>query len=154
MTDTIDAQQPTDTSSRIYERLADQANAHNKGAIFDALAEARIHTLTVEFDGYGDSGQIESIEAFDSASQPVELPDKRQLQLMSPKYEGLRLDPQDAGLHQAIEMLIYEYLEAAFMGWEDGEGSYGTFVFSVPERAVTLEHHQRFVDVDTSVHNF
>src|ERR1017187_6492097 len=36
----------------------------NKGVVFDALAAANITQVHVEFDGEGDSGQIESVLAF------------------------------------------------------------------------------------------
>jgi hypothetical protein len=35
----------------------------NKTALFDALAAAGITHVAVNFDGYGDSGQIEHVEA-------------------------------------------------------------------------------------------
>jgi hypothetical protein len=154
MTDTTETDVRLDPPSRQYERLADEANAHNKGIIFDALAEARVQTLTVSFDGYADSGQIESIDAFDGANNKIPLPGNRQVRLMSPEWDDLRLHGEDASLREAIEMLVYEYLEATHMGWEDGEGAYGSFVFTVPDRTITLEHNERFVDVETHTHTF
>jgi hypothetical protein len=46
-----------------YRRLAEQALPANKAALFDALAAAGITSVVVTFDGYADSGQIESLEA-------------------------------------------------------------------------------------------
>ena len=142
-----------DSAARAYERLADEANAYNKSAILDALAQARVNTLTVSFDGYADSGQIEAIDAFDAENNRLLLGD-RQMRLMAPRWDDLRLHAEDACLREGIETLVYEFLEATYMGWEDGEGSYGTFVFSIPERTITLEYNERFIDSKSHTHTF
>jgi hypothetical protein len=40
-------------------------NAHNKEAVFDALSASNITEVLVDFDGYGDDGQIGAMTAFD-----------------------------------------------------------------------------------------
>ena len=44
-------------------RLDAELRPANKAAVFDALTAAGLTIVTVRFDGYGDSGQIEDIEA-------------------------------------------------------------------------------------------
>ena len=39
-------------------------------------------------------------------------------------------------------------------GWENNDGAYGTFVFDVPDRTITLEHNERYTEVDTTTHEF
>ena len=69
MTDPQSTPEPTIDYAAFYQeqqeraRRAEQLLAANKDALFDALAAAGIETVTVTFDGYGDSGQIEDIEA-------------------------------------------------------------------------------------------
>ena len=46
-----------------HERRDAELRAVNKTAVFDALAAAGITIVVVAFDGYGDSGQIENVEA-------------------------------------------------------------------------------------------
>src|SRR5262252_3375266 len=41
-----------------------EANALNKTAVFDALAAAGITRVTAEFDGSGDSGQVQNISPY------------------------------------------------------------------------------------------
>jgi len=53
-------------------------------------------------------------------------------------------------LQEAIETLAYEYLDETHYGWENDEGAYGTFVFSVPDRTITLQHSDRYIEVNTS----
>lgn len=62
---------------RAFEQRAAELHPANKASLFAALAAAAIGTVTVTFDGSGDSGQIEQIEVDgDEASfpdTPVEL---------------------------------------------------------------------------------
>ena len=50
----------TETINR-YQRTQAEANVYNKTVVFDALTAAGITSVTVSFDGEGDSGQIEDI---------------------------------------------------------------------------------------------
>ena len=70
-------------SSELARILADQAEcdaavvalyARNKEVLFDGLRHVGIAHVLVSFDGSGDSGQIESIEARSDADQSVTLP--------------------------------------------------------------------------------
>ncbi len=45
-----------------YARSSGDIRSANKAVLFDVLAAAGIETVTVIFDGYGDSGQIERID--------------------------------------------------------------------------------------------
>ena len=70
-------------SSELSRILAEQAerdaaevalHARNKEVLFDGLRHVGIAHVLVSFDGSGDSGQIESIEARSDADQSVTLP--------------------------------------------------------------------------------
>src|SRR3546814_11671667 len=74
-----DATQPAIDMAAIMQRFsqweADAAKLvpENKARLFACLASAGITLVTVTFDGYGDSGQIEDVAAF-IGDQPAELP--------------------------------------------------------------------------------
>ncbi len=51
-----------DQKQREYARRAEEIRTANKIVLFDSLAATGIETVTVVFDGYGDSGQIERID--------------------------------------------------------------------------------------------
>jgi hypothetical protein len=123
--------------------------ARNKEIIFAALASAGIHRVTVEYDGSGDSGQIETIEAWNAANDRMPFPSDLRIQLL-PK------DPASAGydLDAAVETVAWDYLYDLYCGWENNDGACGTFVFDVPARTVTLEHNERYTDVNTTTHEF
>jgi hypothetical protein len=54
-------------TERQHAAIIEASRPGNKAALFDALASAGITTVVVQFDGCGDSGQVESIEARTSA---------------------------------------------------------------------------------------
>ena len=109
MTDTI---QPTATipdredwqkQTRERDRLAGEVLDENKTALFGALSQAAIATVTVRFDGwYGDTGQIEEIEA-QAAGTAVPLPEGT-IDIASPLWDGSGVPTgtsDDSGSHRA-----------------------------------------------------
>jgi hypothetical protein len=40
------------------------------------------------------------------------------------------------------------------MGWENNDGAFGTFVFDVADRTITLEHNERYTEVNITSHEF
>ena len=124
---------------------------YNKNLIFAALAEAGIQKVSVEFDGAGDSGQIEDILAWNAAGDTIALPSGRKLEIPSPLPDT---PPAEMTFQEAIETVAYDYLEDTHPGWEINDGAFGTFVFEVPGRTITLEHNERYTEVSTTSHEF
>ena len=137
---------------RQHAALAEAIRPANKAALFEALASAGITTVIVQFDGCGDSGQVESIEA-KIGENPSTCPTRQieiaQAQWGNPEIErSVLLDP---GSHRAI---AYEFLEETHAGWENNEGAYGEFTFDVAARTITLDYNERITDTDYSQHVF
>jgi hypothetical protein len=130
---------------------AEVTRTHNKNLIFAALADAGIHRVTVDYDGSGDSGEIDSIEAWTATNEEIPLPSSRKVQLASENPDR-RVD--HIGLEAAVEELAWDFLYDNHGGWENNDGAFGTFVFNVPDRTITLEHNERFTEVNTSTHEF
>ena len=130
---------------------AEVTRTRNKNLIFAALAEIGIHRVTIDYDGSGDSGQIEGIEAWDAANEKIPLPSSRKVQLAS---ENPDQPVGDIGLEAAVEELAWDYLYDNHSGWENNDGAFGTFVFNVPGRTITLEHNERYTELNTSTHEF
>jgi hypothetical protein len=140
----------TETTETPSTPPAADSRAHNKNLIFAALAEAGVHKVTVEYDGSGDSGQIENVEAWNAGDQRIPFPSDTRIQLGSgnPDHPLTELN-----LEAAVETLAWDYLEIHY-GWENNDGAFGTFVFDVPARTVTLEHNERYTEVNTTSHEF
>lgn len=114
----------------------------NKTALFAALAAVGITAMTVTFDGYGDSGQIESIDARRGEAQ-AELP-VIEVTLFHPAWDGSALEARTAPLRESIEALCYMLLHDSHCGWENNEGAYGDFSFDVAARTIQLDYNERF----------
>jgi hypothetical protein len=124
----------------------------NKAIVFAALAEAAIHRVTVDYDGSGDSGQIENVEAWDAGNERISFPSTVMIQLGS---ENSDHPSSETNLEAAVETLAWDYLELSIgWGWENNDGAFGTFVFDVAARTLTLEHNERYTEVNTTSHEF
>lgn len=133
------------------DRLQAELLPANKTAIFDALASAGIVSVVVFFDGGGDSGQIESIDARDAAGE-VPLPDVT-VEFASPSYSD-GIDRRTLRLYDAIETIAYDLLRSAYCGWENNDGAYGEFTFDVATSVISLDFNGRYVAVESSSHEF
>jgi hypothetical protein len=129
------------------ERLR-AANDANREAIFDALVAIGAERIEITFDGYGDSGQIDNV-AVTGRSETL----TGEMTVMCAPWTGPN-EAHTCKLDEAVEAHCYALLEQEHTGWQDNDGAYGTFVFDVAARTVTLECHTRFTDVNTSIHNF
>lgn len=87
----------------------------NKAAVFAALAGAGIVTVIVTFDGYGDSGQIESIDAR-NADADVPLPDET-ISIVAIVWGRSEPEARTMSLREAIEHLVYDALSETHGGW-------------------------------------
>ena len=72
------------------------------------------------------------------------------MQLASDNPEHPRTE---RNLEAAVETLAWDYLEI-YYGWENNDGAFGTFVFDVSARTITLEHNERYTEVNTTSHEF
>lgn len=135
-----------------HRKAVTAANEHNKPLVFDILAAAGITSVTVEFDGEGDSGQIQSVIACAGESH-LELP-QTPVTLHRAAWANETLTAGTEPLPGAIETLCYDYLEQEHGGWENNDGAFGTFSFDVAARTIELEFNGRFTDIATNTYSF
>ena len=158
MTDTQTAPVPAldftawDQKEREQIRLANELLPANKTALFDALAAAGIEIVTVIFDGYGDSGQIENIEA-KAGDEIIALPPS-QIEIAAPVWGSSEIEHRTQPVCEAIETLVYAFLSQTHGGWENNDGAYGDFTFDVAERTITLDYNERHMESDYSQNIF
>ncbi|WP_339758604.1 DUF6878 family protein [uncultured Sulfitobacter sp.] len=137
---------------RAHEAAQTATRPANKSALFSVLSAAGIASVDVTFDGYGDSGQIESIDA-KADETDVPLPEAT----VSLSIIGWRdTDPTERtmSIRDAIEQFAYDCLAQTHGGWENNEGAFGTFAFDVTDQSITLDYNQRFEDVESFEHAF
>ena len=159
MTDTNDTPPETDgtqcdwlTKETAYHQLRLDLRPRNKSALFEPLAAAGITRVVFSFDGYGDDGQIENIEA-KASDETVALPDT-EIEIATAEWG--RADPirSRASMSDAIERVAYDLLEDDHAGWENNGGAYGEFIFDVAARKITLDFNQRYEDSEHFEHTF
>ena len=130
-----------------YINTLTEANDRNKARVFDAFAAANITAVTVTFDGYGDSGQIDDVIAYAGEAQ-AELPETP-VMLEHVSWGGAVNASTSSSLKEAVEELCYAYLAQQHGGWQDNDGAFGTFELDVSQRTVELEFNGRFSDYST-----
>jgi hypothetical protein len=141
-----------DRQEREHASRADDLLPANKAVLFDALAAANIAAVIVTFDGHGDSGQIENIEA-KTRDGTVLLP-AATVEIARPVWGNNDIDRQNLSIHDAIEALVYSFLGQSHDGWENSDGAYGDFTFDVADRTITLDYNERHMESDHSQHVF
>ena len=141
-----------ETKRAEHERRDAELRPVNKTAVFDALAAAGITIVVVAFDGYGDSGQSETIEA--KAGDEVAALPSGAVEITSAVWGEVEFDRTTMTVRDAIERLAYDFLQEAHDGWENSDGAYGDFTFDVAERTITLDYNERHMESDHSTHVF
>jgi len=136
-----------------FRRMEEEVAPANKAALFEALASAGIHTVVVTFDGCGDAGQIENLDAFTGDNVVTPLPGAP-VAFTEVVWDGLRVLTQQRGIGDVIETMANAFLEQTHEGWEDGDGAYGEFTFTVDGRTITLEYNERHMESDYHCHEF
>ena len=131
---------------------AGDALATNKVALLTALAAAGVSTVIVTFDGYGDSGQIESMDTR-SGDDDIALP-ATAIAFATIGWTETAPVMREMTLADAVEQIVYDCLWQTHGGWENNEGAFGTFIFDIAEGTIALEHNERVSDVETFTHVF
>jgi uncharacterized protein DUF6878 len=128
--------------------------AKNREAIFSSLAQLGIATVVVEYDGYGDSGQIDSVTVDDqdvdnSASRLSGKVTFMEWQVDYQRSDAGEFKPnksiseKEVSLRDAIEGFCWDFLEREFECWETDDGAFGEFRFDVLNRRVMCVHSVR-----------
>ena len=140
------------------ERLSN--HQRNCRLVFDYLRSRKINEVIVNFDGYGDSGQIEDIR-FNSdtkegaentqgiSNEMVPFSGINESSWNSEKGEWDKTT-HEGTLKEVLEDIAYEYLANHHGGWEINSGSYGEFVFNIKERKLNITFNERIEEVNTT----
>ena len=159
MTDTSDiAPEPQaplaewETLSALRRQHEAQLFALNKADLLNALALAGITHVVVTFDGYGDSGQIENVEA-QAGDDPVIMP-AATIEIAEAVWEQAEPKRSSVSIAEAVESLAYDVLEKTHCGWENNDGAYGDVIFDVAEETITLDYNGRYTASENHTHTF
>ena len=125
---------PSSSSPALEDYYADERKAlATESAVCAELRALGVATVFAEYDGVGDSGQIDCI-SYRNDSDPA--------QLVSVGAE----------VGERVDALLYALLEMRHGGWEINDGAFGTFSWNLVGGTIEHEHCQRFTDFETSMH--
>ena len=137
--------------------LHEEVRKEQLGIIIATLRSNGIKTVTVTFDGSGDSGQIEGAEFQPECTEQAKHT-PLQWRETSDRYEkgtdgnwDYATDEQSRNgrLEDLIETAVYRLLEHKHGGWEINEGSFGRFTFDAEKGTVAVEFNQRVESYET-----
>jgi hypothetical protein len=112
-----------------------------KRRMLAVLKRRGITSVSIDYDGEGDSGQIAGIGATDAQNRPASL--------LAPVRVALRSAKPDRypTLEDALEEFAWSLLAHYHGGFENNDGGFGTIHINVAKGSVCIEHNDRFSDV-------
>jgi hypothetical protein len=108
-----------------------------------ALKARGIARVVIGYDGEGDSGQIDTIEARGRKGGPVRL-DRPITIALGDADQPTRYEALEA----ALDAFAWLVLQAFHRGFENDDGGYGTIRIDVAKAKLTLDHNDRLVQVE------
>jgi len=135
-----------------FEKANTEVNRVNRSILFDALSQAGITHVCVDFDGESDQGQMEQASA-QANGKVVQFP-AMNVTMQVAHYRSQELIWREFNLQEAVELFCYGFLEQEFGGWENNNGAFGEFLLDVAARTITLDHNGRIVETLHSTHTF
>ena len=117
-----------------------------KAVLCDALTARGIATVSIGYDGEGDSGQVNDITALD--------PDRQSVSLDPPVSLALHKSEQPTSydtLYEALDDFAWMALQAYHDGFVNNDGGCGTITIDAAKRTVTVDHNDRVIDFHTTV---
>lgn len=135
---------------RAFQARAAELHADNKAMVLTVLRDAGISKVTVSFNGYGDSGQIDDI-AVKAGEADAELPSKS-VEIARASMESEVPEKLSEPLADAVETLCYALLEEKYDGWENNEGAFGEFIFDVAADRIVLDFNYRIETSENHTH--
>ncbi len=107
-----------------------------KTALIVALKSIGAATVTVEYNGEGDSGQVNATTA--RTAENVVVPLDMPFPVDNPN--------KSETLETALDEFVWDILYLHHAGFENNDGGYGELVIDVAAGTVDLNHYDRFID--------
>lgn len=109
--------------------MADFTKQHVSN-LFTHLKLLNVDSFEIEFDGSGDSGQIEEVTFYDSGNEVMDIPEDT-ISWVYSAYDDTKPDEQykpqehQVTLQKAVEDLGYNMLDESGHDWYNNDGGYG-----------------------------
>lgn len=119
--------------------------------IFEQLRAAGASTITISFDGSGDSGSIESVNIYDAEGKQMQI----DLAVTYPKEKSSWLDDKwvteteekEIPIADALEAYCYDELEKTEIDWYNNDGGFGQMTINLDDKVeIELEVNTRYTE--------
>ena len=122
--------QATDFFAQMLEsqRRAAEQRVETRAALLTELRALGVRSIEVQYEGYGDSGNVEDV---------VVSPDTITL------TDALRSRVEDFG---------WDFAYALSPGFENNEGGYGELTWAIEADKINVSHSNRYIETDTTEH--
>lgn len=145
-------------SAQNARSLSKERLTANRNKLLKKLRAIKATHAVIEYCGAGDSGAIEQVFIY---TGDTEIKPQRKIQILSSRSVRNQddtgwideLKPQLVSLRDAIEYLVYDWLEFEHGGWENGDGASGECRINVKEGTFTLGHNIYYNESDYSEHS-
>lgn len=109
------------------------------------LESYSVARVEVEYDGYGDSGTIESVTFLDRDGDEVQLTN------LVGRQPRNRAQTRHQKLRLRLDNFAYQLLP---LSWQDNAGSYGTILINTMTRRIRVDHAWRIESTDDAPYEF
>lgn len=135
----------------------------NKENLIISLAEAGISKAVVDYDGSGDSGQVESVCLYNKKNDLVQISKLKEKVRI---YEGRSNYTPDKGgwttvfsevsltMEEALSLFAELLLDYKGIDWFNNDGGYGTLTVDIESEVLRLEHTERVMSENHSSMEF
>lgn len=136
-----------------------QALKQRRAQLEETLKALEVERVEVEYDGCGDSGDVQLVRALKSAGKAVDLKGRsvtveRLESVYDHEAKDYRRVPrlETVNLEEALGNFAVDFLSFLGIDWYNNEGGYGVVVLEVADGVVRAEHNYRIESSEYSEH--
>jgi hypothetical protein len=122
--------QATDFCTQMLEsqRRAAEQRVETRAALLTELRALGVRSIEVQYEGYGDSGNVEDVVVTPGAITLTE------------------------EMRRRVEDFGWDFAYALSPGFENNEGGYGELTWALEADKIAVSHSNRYIETDTTEH--
>lgn len=110
------------------QKKAEESRRETRAVLLSDLRALGATQVTVIYEGYGDSGNVEDVSLLPDTLKPAE------------------------DLVRRLEDFGWDFAYALSPGFENNEGGYGTLTWDIETDTINVNHSDRYVESETTLH--
>jgi hypothetical protein len=114
----------------------------------EALTNRKVSFVKINFDGSGDSGQVEYVNFYAADGDEISVDD---LEFKYIKHANGEKTEYMRSATDFLEDVVYDILYDHYGGWEINDGSFGDVTFDATTGNMKIDFNERVVEINSSV---